>query len=93
LRSVTSDIVTRLAAELGFPVESRRVRREDLHTGTVVFAGTLLGVRRVRELDGVDRSAAGSWHSADLLVVAYRDLCAGRPELAKDLFTELAGGA
>lgn len=90
LRSITSGLVLRLAAGLGLTTERRRVRREDLYAGCVLLAGTLVGVKRVRELDAFDARLTRGWDLGGQLADAYRDLCSGDAAGLK-VFTPLTG--
>ena len=85
LDSITKRIVLDLARHLGYAVMERRVLREELHGARVLLAGTLLGLRQVDSIDGVDSTGGGDDAAAAVvraLTEEYGGLCRGGHPLA-----------
>jgi branched-chain amino acid aminotransferase len=82
LDSITKRIVLDLARGLGYQVEERPVRRDELYRAQVVLAGTLLGLRTVHAVDGHAAGDTGGADTAATLIGEYDRLCRGGHPLA-----------
>ncbi|KHD77020.1 hypothetical protein MB27_12930 [Actinoplanes utahensis] len=89
LDSITKRIVLDIARGLGYRVEERPVRRDELYQAKVVLAGTLLGLRNVDTVDGHATVDAGAEDTAATLAAEYGRLCRGESSLASAYLTPL----
>jgi branched-chain amino acid aminotransferase len=82
LDSITKRIVLDLARGLGYQVEVRPVRRDEMYQAQVVLAGTLLGLRPEHTVDGHAGGNTGGADTTAALIGEYGRLCRGEHPLA-----------
>jgi branched-chain amino acid aminotransferase len=89
LDSITKRIVLDIARDSGCAVTERGVLREELYRGQPLLAGTLMGVRLLDSVDGVDVHDAAATATARTLAADYERLCRGNHVLSKIYLTPL----
>lgn len=89
LDSITKRIVLDIARHSGYAAHERGVLREELYRGQPMLAGTLMGLRLLDSVDGVDVDAAAATATARTLAADYERLCRGHHVLSKVYLTPL----
>lgn len=89
LDSITKRIVLDIARDSGYAVTERGVLREELYRGQPLLAGTLLGLRLLDSVDGVDFHDASATATARTLAADYERLCRSHHVLSKIYLTPL----
>jgi branched-chain amino acid aminotransferase len=91
LIGITRDTVIQLAADLGYPVQARRITRDDLYIADeAFFTGTAAEVTPIREVDGRQIGAGRRGPVTGKIQKAFFDLVNGRNKKYKSWLTPVA---
>ena len=81
LIGITRDAVIQLAGELGIPVISKRLTRDDVYIADeAFFTGTAAEVTPIRELDRIELGAGSRGPITEKIQSAFFDIVSGRNE-------------
>src|SRR5919201_5383827 len=94
LTGITRSSVIELAAELGYPVISKRLTRDDVYNADeAFFTGTAAEVTPIRELDGRQIGAGRAGPITKAIQKAFFDVVTGKDQKRRQWLTPVKGKA